>query len=332
MRESLLGTALAVLDLARLRRIHPRQPPWGQMLVANLGMTWDYRLPRRTHIEVEGLENLPRDRRVFLAMNHTDRYNYWPLQYVLYRRGHGFTATWVKGKYYENDLLGWFMDQTTNIPLPSRGYVLTTEFRKAVGRPPHDDEYRALRDLANGGTPASLPEAVSAFVAKHGEGGGFFAWFNGLFDTMSVEVMRITREALENDYHVLVFPQGTRSKRLSRGHTGLVQAAQFLGVDIVPIGCNGCDRVYPGASPFAKGGRVVYRVGAPLRIDGPELAPHRVREPFAPLSDHASGAHEAKFRAATDIVMNAINGLLDEEYRFGAEQASDGVQGVRRFV
>jgi len=324
-----------VLDLDRLRRIHPRQPPVGQWLVANLGMTWDYRFPRRTHIEVEGLERLPRDRRVFLAMNHTDRYNYWPLQYALYRRGHGFTATWVKGKYYENELLGWFMDQTTNIPLPSRGYVLTTEFRKAVGRAPSDDEYRALRDAADGVAVlegAAIPEPVAAFVAKQGGAAAFATSFAALFDTMSAEVLRITREALANEYHVLVFPQGTRSKRLSRGHTGLVQAAMALGVDIVPIGCSGCDRVYPGASPFAKGGRVTYRVGEVLRIDGPELGPHRVREPFTPLSDHASAAHEAKFRAATDVVMHAIDGLLDEEYRFGAEQASDGVQGVRRFV
>lgn len=321
-----------MLDLDRLRRIHPRQPPWGQMLIANLGMTWDYRLPRRTRIDVEGLENLPRDRRVFLAMNHTDRYNYWPLQYVLYRRGHGFTATWVKGKYYENDLLGWFMDQTTNIPLPSRGYVLTTEFRKDAGRAPTDDEYRVLRELAGHAPTGELPPAIATFVGHHGGAGAFAAWFNELFDTMSVEVMRITREALANDYHVLVFPQGTRSKRLSRGHTGLVQAAQYLGVDIVPIGCNGCDRVYPGASPFAKGGHVVYRVGKPLALEGPELGAFRVKEPFAPLSDHASAAHEAKFRAATDVVMNAIDALLDDEYRFGAEQASDGVRGVRRFV
>lgn len=321
-----------MLDLDRLRRIHPRQPPWGQMLIANLGMSWDYRLPRRTRIDVEGLENLPRDRRVFLAMNHTDRYNYWPLQYVLYRRGHGFTATWVKGKYYENNLLGWFMDQTTNIPLPSRGYVLTTEFRKAAGRAPSDEEYRVLREVVSRAAPAGMPEAIASFMGSHGGPDGFATWFNELFDAMSVEVMRVTREALENDYHVLVFPQGTRSKRLSRGHTGLVQAAQYLGVDIVPVGCNGCDRVYPGSSPFAKGGHVVYRVGKALELEGPELGPFRVKEPFAPLSDHASGSHEAKFQAATEVVMNAIDGLLDDEYRFGAEHASDGVQGVRRFV
>jgi 1-acyl-sn-glycerol-3-phosphate acyltransferase len=324
-----------VLDLDRLRRIHPRQPPVGQWLIANLGLSWDYRLPRRTHIEVEGLENLPRDRRVFLAMNHTDRYNYWPLQYALYRRGHGFTATWVKGKYYENNLLGWFMDQTTNIPLPSRGYVLTTEFRKAMGRAPSDDEYRALRDAADGvrgAEGAAIPEAVAAFFAKQGGAAAFARSFAALFDEMSAEVVRITREALENEYHVLVFPQGTRSKRLSRGHTGLVQAAMALGVDIVPIGCNGSDRAYPGSSPFSKGGRVTYRVGEILRIDGPELGPHRVHERFDALTDTASAAHDAKFRAATDIVMARIDALLDEEYRFGAKQASDGVQGVRRFV
>jgi 1-acyl-sn-glycerol-3-phosphate acyltransferase len=323
-----------VLDLDRLRRIHPRQPPYGQWLVANLGMTWDYRLPRRTHIEVEGLDRLPRDRRVFLAMNHTDRYNYWPLQYALYRRGHGFTATWVKGKYYENNVLGWFMDQTTNIPLPSRGYVLTTEFRKATGRAPSEDEYRALRDATEGTLQAGapVPDAVARYFASQGGAAAFASSFGRLFDEMSAEVIRITREALEHDYHVLVFPQGTRSKRLSRGHTGLVQAAMALGVDIVPIGCNGSDRAYPGSSPFSKGGRITYRVGEVLRIDGPELGPHRVHERFEALTDVASAAHEARFRAATDIVMDRIDGLLDEEYRFGAEQASDGVKGVRRFV
>ena len=70
-----------MLDLARLQRIHLRSRPLGQLLVAELGLRVDYAFPRRTEIVVEGIENLPQDRTVFLAMNHTDRYNYWPLQY-----------------------------------------------------------------------------------------------------------------------------------------------------------------------------------------------------------------------------------------------------------
>src|SRR5262245_45752327 len=119
-----------MLDLARLERLRLRRRPVAQILIAQLILRLDYTLPRRTHIELSGYENLPRDRGVILAMNHTDRYNYWPLQYQLYRQGFArFTATWVKGKYYENRLMGGFMDRTNNIPLPSRGFLITTEFR-----------------------------------------------------------------------------------------------------------------------------------------------------------------------------------------------------------
>lgn len=37
----------------------------------------------------------------------------------------------VKGKYYENPFIAAFMDSMNNIPLPSRGYVITTRFREA---------------------------------------------------------------------------------------------------------------------------------------------------------------------------------------------------------
>ena len=76
-------------------------------------------------------QSLEPGRSTILAMNHTDRYNYWPFQFQLWRQGRGFTATWVKGKYYENPFIAAFMDANNNIPLPSRGYVITTRFREA---------------------------------------------------------------------------------------------------------------------------------------------------------------------------------------------------------
>jgi len=140
-----------MLDLARLERIRLHERPLAQILIGQLGLRPDYRFPRRTQIELVGVENIPRDVGVFFAMNHTDRYNYWPFQYQMYRRGGlRFTATWVKGKYYENRVIGAFMDATNNIPLPSRGYVITTEFRKEFGQVPTKDEYRVLRDLVDG--------------------------------------------------------------------------------------------------------------------------------------------------------------------------------------
>ena len=315
-----------MLDLARLKRHKLRRTPWGQLVAAQI-LRVDYRFPKRTEIVLEGQRHLDPGRRYILAMNHTDRYNYFPLQYAMYTRELGFTTTWVKGKYYENRVLGRFMDAMGNMPMPSRGYVLTTTFRERVGRPPSDAEYRALRDLADG-APGDPPDVVRGALDVD----ALLADFRQRFDAMIAEVMRLHREALDLGLHVLVFPQGTRSKRLSRGHIGAAQVAQHLGVAVVPIGCNGSDRAYPGDRPLASGGRIVYRIGRPLELDGPELAPFRVTEPFGPFTLEAVGAHREKFQGMTDVVMDHINDLLDPEYRYSEDQTSDGVSGVARFV
>jgi len=315
-----------MIDLARLERVDLHRTPWGQLFMAQI-LRLDYRFPRRTRIVLEGTENLEPGRSYILAMNHTDRYNYWPFQYGLYRGGLGYTATWVKGKYYENRFVGAFMDSMNNIPLPSRGYVITTQFRKLLGRTPTAEEYRALRDLADGRVAEAPPELAESIADMK----GFLRGFADVFDRMIDQVMRLNRRALELGQHLLVFPQGTRSIRLSRGHIGVAQVAQHLGVDVVPVGCSGSDRVYPGRSPFAKGGRIVYRIGKPLALDGPELRAHRVTEPFRPFTLGAA-AHRDAFQAMTDVVMDHINELVDPEYRYSDDRGSDGVSGVERFV
>ncbi|MCK6503450.1 1-acyl-sn-glycerol-3-phosphate acyltransferase [Myxococcota bacterium] len=318
-----------MLDLARLQAIHLVARPPGQRLFAKL-LALDYRFPRRTEIVVEGLERIPQDRSVFLAMNHTDRYNYWPLQYQMHRLGLRYTATWVKGKYYQNPLMAWFMDRTGNIPLPSRGYVVAVAFQQRRGRAPDGAEYRALRDLVDGQDVQALPPAVATWMAEEG---GAEAWAEGQrrrFTTMMDEVMRIHREAMAEGLHVLVFPEGTRRKRLGPGHAGLLQVAWHLGAAVVPIGCNGSDRVYPGNSPSAKGGRIVYRVGPPLEPDGPELGPHRVKEPYTPFTLEAAARHGQAFQAGTAVIMGHIAALLDPEYAPGAEPGPEA--GSERFL
>ncbi|MCA9661310.1 MAG: 1-acyl-sn-glycerol-3-phosphate acyltransferase [Myxococcales bacterium] len=327
-----------MLDLERLRHIRLSKRPIGQLVFANLVLAVDYRLPRKTEIILEGLENLPRDRGVFLAMNHTDRYNYWPFQYALYRRGYRFTATWVKGKYYENRVAARFLDLTANIPLPSRGYVITVEFRKAFGRPPEREEYRVLRDLVDRriGSEEPLPEGASADVRSFvgGEHGvsEFLVGFDRRFDAMIHEVIRLNHEALTtHELNVLVFPEGTRSRHLSRGHTGLAQMTQHLDAAIVPVGCSGSDHLYPGDLPLSKGGRVTYRIGAPLEPDGPELGPHRVPSAVLPLTRAANERYGDRYEAITEVVMAKIGELVDPEYG-PAPEAKAGESGIDRFI
>jgi 1-acyl-sn-glycerol-3-phosphate acyltransferase len=330
-----------MLDLNRLKKLRLHRRPFGQILLADTIMRADYRWPRRTEIVLEGLGNIPSDRPVFFAMNHTDRYNYWPFQFQMYQLGlPRFTATWVKGKYYENAVMARFFDSTNNIPVPSRGYVITTEFRKLMKRPPSDAAYRTLRDIVDGKSLpdiASLDEETRAMVERFGDGepardtATFRERFDALFDAMMREVVKLNRAALFNyDLNVLVFPEGTRALRLQRGFTGLMQMAQHVGVDVVCVGSNGADKAYPGNSPFSKGGRIVYRIAPPLSLDGPELARYRVRDEFTPFTRQASERHGAAFEGATKVMMDRISELLDPEYR--ADGTSTATQGSARFM
>lgn len=318
------------IDLDMLRGLRLSAKPRAQILIGHTLLRASYRIPRRAEIVIEGTENVPKDRTVFFAMNHTDRYNYWPFQYGMWKRKMRYTATWVKGKYFENPWMRRFMIATNNIPLPSRGYVISTGFRDAEKRAPDAAEYRVLRDLADGvasdAEVAKSTDAVKRFVA-----GGGLPRFEETFRFMMGELVRLNRDALfKLGLDVLVFPEGTRSIRLAKGHTGLAQMSQSLGVDIVPVGCNGSHRLYPGGSPWASGGRVIYRIGKVLALDGPELGLLRVKDVFEPMVPSATRAHGEQFRRITDIVMARIEALLDEEHRPGAE--SGGSKDMDRFL
>lgn len=331
-----------MLDLDRLERIRLSARPRGQILLGGVGLALDYRL-KPTEILIEGALDIPERGGAFLAMNHTDRYNYFPFQYKMWRLGLPFTATWVKGKYYEHRLIGAFMDSMNNIPLPSRGYVIATEFRKHTRRPPSDDEYRLLRDLVDDKrSPEEVLEAsqqsapdVARFLAADGRIESVRARvqaFDELFDRMLGRVVELNRIAIEElGLNVLVFPEGTRSLRLLPGLTGLAQISQYLGAPIVPVGCSGSDKLYPGDAPFSQGGRVVYRVGKPLEVDGPELAPYRVPRDALPFGKQASRLHGDRYAAIMRVVMERIAELVDEEYR-PAPDHGPAERGVRRFL
>ncbi len=320
-----------MLDLALYDKIRLSARPPAQRLIAEGFLRFDY---RKVDLVLEGAERLPQERVIF-AMNHTDSFNYWPFQYELHRRKRGYTATWVKGKNYEHPVVSLFMRITNNIPLASRGYVITRDFLNVVGRRPQPDEYRALRHAVD--TLADDVEGVPAEVLRRGrdmlgrpfdpERESYTAAVDALMNALSERFVTLNEKALRMGLDLLVFPQGTRSVRLSRGHVGLAQMALHLGATIVPVGCNGSDLVYSGKSLLAKPGRIVYRVGEPIPVSHWKNPPPRV----PPLS-RAADAYRDAYQAIVDEVMERIDDLLDERYRFSSDRESEGTRDVDRFV
>ncbi|MEI6806187.1 MAG: lysophospholipid acyltransferase family protein [Myxococcaceae bacterium] len=275
-----------LIDESYLKTLRLQEIPDGHLFCARI-MRVNYRWLFGARVKLEGLENLPKDHSVLIAMNHTDRYTCWPFQYALIEAGgHRFTSTWIKAKYYQNALSRWVFDHCNGIPVPSRGYLILQEAKERLGRMLTQEEYRAIR-IASEQDP------------KHS--------MSVLNDRLMHCVEEKTLEALENKKnHVLVFPQGTRSKRLLPSRIGMIQMAYKHQIPIIPVGASGCDTLYPGPSPWARPGRVTYRIGKPLIFKGPQ--------DFKPFTGDAK-RYETLFEKSAWELTREINQLLDSAYQ-----------------
>lgn len=341
---------MLTLDLMRRMELDP--VPTGQIATASILLGPNYNFPlTRTRIRIEGIERIPKTGRVIVAMNHTDRYNYFPFQYTIWRQLGMYTVTWVKGKYYQNPLLARFMAATNNIPTPSRGYLLTVDMKHTLGRAPDDALYRLMRDALDGGPEARDMEALRERARTLGQLVDFervtrtgrpllgiafdpaqedyFAALDRLFGEMMQAFLALNQRAFDLGHKVIVFPEGTRSLRLLPGKPGVAQIALRMRASILPVGCNGSERVYPGDLPFSRGGEVVYRVGELMTPEG-ALAPYQIHEPYTPFTREAEREHGAQFQAMTDAVMAQIAGLIDERYL--SKEADTSVVGSNRFL
>ncbi|MCA9605944.1 MAG: 1-acyl-sn-glycerol-3-phosphate acyltransferase [Myxococcales bacterium] len=330
-----------MLDLDRMQRISLSAEPFFQRVVAYLLLMPNYSVPPGVTISFEGAEKIP-DEPVIFAMNHTDRYNYWPFMLEHWRRHGRFIATWVKGKYYESPTVGFFMELTNNIPTVSRGYIITKDFLSTLGRRPEDDEYRAARDWVNAVAegadlpapdeiPRALLETRRSILGREyrPERESYARAVDEVFRSMMRRFVELNEEAAGLGLDLLIFPQGTRSIPLLPGRPGLSQIAMHLERAVVPVGCSGSDRLYPTSSPIAKPGHVVYRFGEPLRRADAAAWVERGR--FEPFTAEAERDHHAEFQAYVDDVMRRIEPLVDPEYRFAPSDEAE-VKGSHRFV
>ncbi len=320
------------MDIVRfVQEAHLNPIPYGQLFIGETFLLPVY-FVKRLRIVVEGIENLP-DRPVIFAMNHTDRYNYWPFQFYLWKNRkrlnikHPFTATWVKGKYYENRWVASFMKWTGNIPVPSKGYLIAKDFVELFGKGEklNEDDFRILKSYVEGKkTEKDLKQCSDSRVLKliktpHDEfdpsRSSYGEYINNLFFDLMKRVRELNMDAVHNKgLNLIIFPEGTRSKKLIKGKPGIAQVALSLKVPVVPVGCNGSDKAYDGNLPFPKSNKtIVYRIGAPLMLH--ELSKEfDISENFVPFTQQSKKL-DAVFEKATNMIMEHISLLLDEEYR-----------------
>jgi 1-acyl-sn-glycerol-3-phosphate acyltransferase len=334
-----------MLDLPRLKRIRLMKRPIGQVLFGHSVLTLNYKYLPGIDIQVEGIDKIPNEP-VIYAMNHTDRFNYFPFMYKMWKLKQRFMTVWVKGKNYETPFLSTFMELTSNIPTVSRGYIITKDFTLMMDRRPTQAEYDTLRALVNNEAardehpiptdastvPKELFETKRSILGMDFDPSecSYAVGINRVFAAMMVEFVRLNERSFDLGLDLLVFPQGTRSIRLPRGRIGMMQVALRYKKTIVPIGCNGSDLVYTGSLPIGKPGTIVYRVGDPIPYE--DLSNFHIDEDYAPFSAEAERTHRDKFQGAVDFVMARINDLLDPEYQFSDDLQSTGVRGTSRFM
>lgn len=324
-----------IVDLHEMGRVNPLPvpPAWwatirlGHLLICGL---------RGARIRMEGFpESI--DGPVLFAMNHTHRYDFLPAKVALDLQRKIVTATVVKYRAFQHRGESLFMRKYGNIPISSRGYLISADFTRLHGRKPTEPEYRVMRDHVDG--KGELPDAPPYRALQQTPRDLLGLPFSPSEGTWRQMILRcyehameatvgLCRRAIDAGHSIHVYPEGLLSLRLGEGHIGTVEMAVALGVPIVPVGLSGMNVLYERCRLLpARAGTLTMRFGRPYRIQRPEL------EAFRPFT----AEHEVAFRPIleqeTDRLMDAINDLLEPECRRGAPGEDPGylVTGIGRF-
>ncbi len=116
------------------------------------------------------------------------------------------------------------------------------------------EEDRGLRRILRSATCAYVTNAYRVCLIGRG-------------DDMGDGIPRIAR-FLREGWHVILFPEGTRSRTGSMGRfrMGFAHLAESTGAQVLPVWILGTDSVMPVGSPRLRHGAVSVRAGQPTRI------------------------------------------------------------------
>lgn len=319
------------IDLHNLPTVTPTIRPWAQWILSP--PAWALlSLPRRVDVQVEGLEHVPDP--AILAMNHTHYIDWLPVRRTLQLHGRQLTSL-VKPRTYQSAVMAAFLNTTGNIPLASRGYVISADLRCVLGRAPSEEEYRLLRDWTDGKTtePADpSPDLVTLFTTPRDVLGHrydpsrctYAEMVNQVFCRLAGGAIDLARVALEQGSSLVIAPQGAFASRLTKGRIGGVQFAGALDLPVVPIGLSGMLEAYPNQGLRNVGGTLQLRFGPPVSVALPD--------DHVPFEKASEVRNHAILESETQRIMDAINDLLEPAYQWDDDPEGDALSGVARFI
>jgi len=285
-------------------------------------------------LRLEGIDLVP-DSPCIIATNHTHNYDFLPLRYLFYHHRRLLMSTWIKARAWQHPAMMHYLSNTGNVPLASRGYIISADFKSLIGRKPSDQEYRALRDHLDQG--AALPDE-EVFQRLAGEKRAVLGMdFNPsvrlysdmmelCFDEFMEATLTVAERAVQFGHYQHLNPQGTRSSRLTQGKPGTIHIAARLGLPILPVAVLGMREAMPNQGLRSAGGEVVVRCGEAYT---PNLA--QLSSSYRPFFVEQASDQEVIDRELSAL-MQKINALCDERYCMRQDYVTDGKVGVDRFL
>lgn len=299
-----------------------------------------------TRVALEGIDHFPTTPAI-LACNSTHKMDWFFFQELFMNLG--LRAPIIsKGKNWHEPMARFGCKFLDALPMVSRGYILSVDLGQVLGARPDEALYRAVRSHLDEDTALdeSDPRVQAILETPRDILGAHFDPKQGSYRTF-IEVLyfrfqhehllRMARDMVRQKHHIHIYPQGTVSGRLSRGRIGAVELAIALDVPIVPMGLSGAPDVFlDGSLPLLRGGEVTLRIGEPLTVQQALAEAHLDRasipDAFRPFHPRDEREHREPLQAATDVLMERINALLDPPYQWAQDRKSDGKQGVKRFI
>lgn len=284
-------------------------------------------------VEIEDFPQL--DGPVLFTMNHSHYFDFLQSRAAMDHQKGVRTASFVKYRAFQNRVDGAYMRLMGNIPIASRGYLISADFAQVNGRKPDEAEYRVLRDHVDGAGPLPDEPTFQALLDGPREVLGlsfepgqtpYREMIGACYRQAMATTLSQARQVIDAGHSLHIYPEGLYSSRLSQGRTGAIQIAVGLGLPIVPVGFSGMNDLFHDKCILAhRSGTLKLRFGEPYRVNRPEL------ENLTPFDWRDEEDLGPVLEEETHKLMWKINALLDPSCQWGEDQVGDGLKGVARF-